>query len=384
MRRLLILSSAMVFLDVAFFAAIAPLLPTYVDELGLSKAAAGILSASYAAGTLVAALPAGLVASRAGARRTTIFGLVLLGFASFAFGLFHDIVLLDSARFVQGCAGALIWSGALTWLITEAPEERRGAVIGTALGTAVAGALLGPALGALAVSIGTEPVFGAVLVVALGLAWVAARTPDVGIPERQSLRDVGRALRSRPVVDAALFVGVPSVMFGAFEVLVPLRIDALGGGNGVIAGGFIAGAAVEASLAPISGRLADRVGSRIPYVVGLGICAVTMVILGVAALIGVMLVAMVVTSVGAGLCFAPAMTLVSDTAETAGLHQGFAAGLSNMAWASGQVLGGIGGGAAAEAFGNAAPSIAIAVLLAATVVYAYRALTPMTSLAAGG
>ncbi len=52
MRRLLMLASAMVFFDVIFFSAIAPLLPDYVDDLGLSKAQAGILSAAYAAGTL--------------------------------------------------------------------------------------------------------------------------------------------------------------------------------------------------------------------------------------------------------------------------------------------------------------------------------------------
>ena len=68
MRRLLILASAMVFFDVAFFAAIAPLLPDYVAELGLSKAEAGILSASYAAGTLLASLPAGLRGAAASAR----------------------------------------------------------------------------------------------------------------------------------------------------------------------------------------------------------------------------------------------------------------------------------------------------------------------------
>ena len=164
MRRLLLLASAMIFFDVAFFAAIAPLLPTYVDDLGLSKAQAGVLSASYAAGTLLASLPAGFVASRFGPRRTVIVGLLLLGVASLVFGLVDQIYLLDAARFIQGCAGALIWSGALTWLITRAPEESRGSVIGTALGTAVAGALLGPALGALAATVGTGPVFGSVLV----------------------------------------------------------------------------------------------------------------------------------------------------------------------------------------------------------------------------
>ena len=41
MRRLLLLASAMVFFDVAFYAAIAPLLPDYAAEYGLSRAEAG-------------------------------------------------------------------------------------------------------------------------------------------------------------------------------------------------------------------------------------------------------------------------------------------------------------------------------------------------------
>jgi MFS family permease len=379
MRRLLLLASAMIFLDVAFFAAIAPLLPEYVDDLGLSKAQAGILSASYAAGTLLAALPAGFLASRIGPRRSVIWGLLLLGVSSLAFGLVEEINLLDAARFTQGIAGALIWAGALTWLITAAPDESRGSVIGTALGTAVAGALLGPALGALAASIGTELVFGSVLLITAALALAASRLPEVGTPEQQALSEVAETILSRPVLDATAFVAVPSVMFGAIEVLVPLRIDALGGGHGVIAAGFIAGAALEAVLAPIAGRFSDRVGRRSPYVAGLAICALAMLGVALAQTLGGVLAALIVTSLGAGLCFAPALTLLSDIADSSRLHQGFAAGLSNMAWASGQVVGGIGGGVVASLTGNAVPSIAIAVLLLATVVYAFRSLAPPVS-----
>jgi len=374
MRRLLWLASAMIFFDVAFFAAIAPLLPDYVDQLGLSKAQAGILSASYAAGTLLASLPAGFVASRVGPRRTVISGLLLLGVSSLLFGQVDQIDLLDATRFTQGIAGALIWAGALTWLITSSPEESRGQVIGTALGTAVAGALLGPALGALAASIGTGLVFGSVLLVTLGLAYAASRLPEARAPERQSLREVVTTMLSKPIRDGAIFVAVPSVMFGAIEVLVPLRIDSLGGGHGVIAAGFIGGAALEATLAPIAGRASDRIGRRLPYVVGLTICAVAMVAIALAASLGGVLVALIVTSLGAGLCFAPALTLLSDIAESSRLHQGFAAGLSNMAWASGQVVGGIGGGVVASLTGNALPSIVIAGLLLVTVAYAFRAL----------
>jgi MFS family permease len=366
MRRLLFLASAMIFFDVAFFAAIAPLLPDYVDDLGLTKAQAGVLSASYAAGTLLASLPAGFVASRVGPRRTVICGLLLLGVSSLVFGQVDEIDLLDATRFTQGIAGALIWAGAMTWLITSSPEENRGKVIGAALGTAVAGALLGPAIGAAAASIGTEVVFGSVLFIALALAFAASRLPEARAPERQSLSEVTSTMLSRPILDGAAFVAVPSVMFGAIEVLVPLRIDSLGGGHGVIAGGFIAGAALEAVLAPVAGRLSDRVGRRLPYVTGLTVCALAMVGVAAAATLGGILVTLIVTSLGAGLCFAPALTLLSDIAESSNLHQGFAAGLSNMAWASGQVIGGIGGGVVASASGNALPSLLIAVLLLAT------------------
>jgi MFS family permease len=366
----------MVFFDVAFFSAIAPLLPDYVAELGLSKAQAGVLSASYAAGTLFLSLPAGLLAARAGPRRTVIGGLLLLGAASVAFGFSHHFVLLCSARFIQGAAGALIWSGALTWLITASPPERRGSVIGTALGTAVAGALLGPVLGALAAEIGTELVFSAVLAVAAALALFASRLPEPQPPEAQDLREVAETIFSRPIVLATAFVAIPSVMFGAVEVLVPLQIAGLGGGHALIAGGFIVGAALEAVLAPIAGRYSDRVGRRMPFMVGLSICAVAMGAVAIGQSMFIVMSGLILTSLGGGICFTPALTMLSEMAESSRLHQGFAAGLSNMAWAAGQVAGGLAGGGVASVAGNAAPSLAIIVLLLGTVAYASHALAP--------
>src|SRR3954447_3780762 len=194
MRRLLIIGSAVVFLDVVFYAAITPLLPGYVEDLGLSKTSAGVLSAAYAGGTLVASLPAGFMAARVGPRRTLIAGLLLLGAASFAFGFGKHIVLLDLARFVQGVAGALAWAGAITWLMVTAPESRRGTVIGDVLAVAVAGALLGPAVGALAHAVGTKPVFSSVLVVAMVLAILALRLPLPGHGERLDFRETTAAI----------------------------------------------------------------------------------------------------------------------------------------------------------------------------------------------
>ena len=366
MRRLLIIGSAVVFLDVVFYAAITPLLPGYVDDLGLSKTSAGVLSAAYAAGTLVASLPAGFMAARVGPRRTLVAGLVLLGLASLAFGFGDHLVVLDLARFVQGVAGALAWAGAITWLMVTAPEARRGAVIGDVLAVAIAGALLGPAVGALAHAVGTEPVFSFVLVVAAVLSALALRLPLPGSGDRLVVHETVEAIRRAPVLQATAFVMAPSVLFGVIAVLVPLRIHDLGGGAGIVAAGFMAGAAFEAVLSSWVGRASDRVGRQRPYVIGMVISAAGLALLPVGEAVGVVLALLVAMSVGAGLCFAPALAMLSDAAEASGLHQGLAAGLINVAWAAGQVLGSVGGGATASAAGDGLPCLIVAALLVAT------------------
>ena len=384
MRRLLILACSIVFLDVSFYAAIAPLLPSYVDDLDLSKAQAGVLSASYAAGTLIAALPAGLVAARVGPRLTAIAGLVVLGLSSLAFGFSDQIALLDAARFCQGVGGAMAWAGSFTWIITRAPEDRRGAVIGTAMGMAVAGELFGPPLGALARVAGTEVVFGSVLAVAAVLVAIAARTPDSASRERAGAARLRAALGARPILVGAGLVAVPSLMFGAIAVLVPLRLDALGGGSGVIAGSFAAGAFVEAILSPAVGRYSDRAGRLAPYAIGMSICVGAMVAIGLGGRLGVVFAATVLAATGAGFCFTPATAMLADSADRIGLHQGIAAGLTSVAWAGGQVLGGLGGGGAAHLFGDAAPCLAIAAVMAAGAVASRRLAAVRPALAEPG
>ena len=78
MRRLVLLVSAIVLVETIFFSALAPLLPYYEDEFGLSKQAAGLLTAIYAAGASPGAIPGGALAARLGVKAAVLLGLAVM------------------------------------------------------------------------------------------------------------------------------------------------------------------------------------------------------------------------------------------------------------------------------------------------------------------
>src|SRR5579862_3730861 len=104
MRRLLFLSSAIVFFDTLFFTALTPLLPHYAHALDLGKTGAGVLAAAYPVGTLVGAIPSGIVAARLGVKPTVLGGLICVATCTILFGIGNAAWELDTARFVQGLA----------------------------------------------------------------------------------------------------------------------------------------------------------------------------------------------------------------------------------------------------------------------------------------
>src|SRR3954470_6154851 len=193
-RRLLVFASLVVLVDTSFYAAITPLLPDLTEQFGLSKSGAGVLAAAYPAGTFVGGLPGGWMAARVGVRPTVLLGLALMTLASVVFAFAESVVLLDVARFIQGVGGAASWAGAMGWLAGAAPREKRGEMIGSAMGAAIVGALFGPVLRVLADLVGHAAVFCGVGAVGLGLFFWTLSTPGVAPVGDGSLRGLWRSL----------------------------------------------------------------------------------------------------------------------------------------------------------------------------------------------
>lgn len=352
--------------EAALYAAVAPLLPHYVDQYGLTKAGAGLLAATYSAGFIPGAFLGGWLAVRVGVRRTAVMGMVALGLSTAAFGFGSTVAALDIARTVQGAAAGVIWSGALTWLIVAAPAGRRGQVIGSALGAAIFGTLLGPVIGTLAVHEGERLVFTAVAVAAATLALAVLRLRDPGRAGTEG--GIGwRALGDAWLRTATWVFTLSAMAVGALVALVPLRLDGLGASSTTIGLTFVIASGVAALVSPAAGRWSDRHGRLLPVRVGLVLLAALLVILPAphsALLVAALAVAILGVSVS--VLQTPASALVTDAAERAGMSLASACMLVNVTFALGETLGAPIGSALAQATSDALPFSLLAAMLLAT------------------
>jgi MFS family permease len=371
-RRLLLLTSAVVFFDTLFFAALTPLLPHFAHSLGLGKTGAGVLAAAYPAGAFVGAIPSGAVAAKVGVKPTVIVGLAIVAVCTVLFGIATAPWQLDAARFAQGVASAFSWTGAIGWLVAEAPPDRRGRLIGQAFAAAVGGALFGPVVGGIASIAGIGWTFGAVAMLSLALVAWAVVTPAERPAQMQGVGVLLRALTMPRILGGFWFVVLPALLFGVLSVLAPLRLSLLGFGAVAIGAVFLCSAAFESANNVALGHLSDRRGPRAAIVLGLLASAPVAALLPWPNHAWVLAVLVVCAGLAFGSFFTPGMTLLTQLAEDVGLDVAYAAALVNLAWAPGQTLGAAGGGALAHATSDAVPYLCLSGICVLTLALVWR------------
>ena len=364
-----VLVRVLLLFESAMYSAITPVLPHYAHALGASKPAVGVLAGAYPAGIIPGSLIGAWIATRAGVRRTTVIGLLLFAVSIAGFGFATSIVALDALRFIQGAGCGFIWGGGLTWVITVAPRERRGAMLGSVIGAAIFGTLIGPVLGILAVSVGTGPVFAVVGAVAFALAAWTQGHPE---PKRQTLAAEAsspvRALVGSPLIRLGCWlILLEAATIGATSALLPLRLAHFGAHSIVIGTVFLVASLISMSVSAPIGRLVDRRGAGVPLCVGLTLTAILMAVLPLPHSAALLAIVSVIALGGPLTAYTiPALTVITDTSERIGIPLAVATMMLNLAWASGEVIGAPAAANLSQATSDAVPLLALSAIMVLT------------------
>jgi MFS family permease len=338
--------------ETLLYSALAPLLPTFEEQFGLSKAQAGLLVAAAPMGMIFAALPIGLLGARVGVKRSSVSGLVMLAATSVSFGLVNSYGALLATLILQGAAGALCWSSGLAWLVEVGRRERRGELIGLISSAGAACAVLGPAVGGVAAVIGRAEAFAGVACCILLLAIAAARLPSASRGQQPRLKVIWEANSAAGVLRGQWLVLLPGLLLGTIGVLAPLSLDQLGWGPVGIAVTFLLAACAGVLARPVVGRWADRRG-RLRALGLLLFASIPMSVVIPWVDNRWVLAACVICAVtGYGVLWGPAMAVLSDAYEDATIPQVLGFALMNVAAGLGIVIGSAAGGTVAQRAGD--------------------------------
>jgi MFS family permease len=327
----------LMFVDASLYLAVLPLLPDYANRFDLGTVGAAVVVAAYPVSVPVVSIGCIALVPRLGARRITLASAALMTVATAIFAWAPSALVLVLARFVQGLASGSVWTASMAWVTENAPPEHRGRESGIVTGMLSAGSIAGPGIGALAGWVGQGIAFGLVAVAALAGVLLTYRAP-AGRAVTADLHLWDGLVRSarQPATGAALAIAVVDLLaFGAVDLLVPLRLGALGHSVAQIGVALAIGALLGAVVGPPAGGLVDRLGAP---VVGSTAAACTVVIPVVLALDPSAAVQFAVLVVGGPLFAvvgAAIFPLSSAGADAAGVSHVTATGLMGAVWASG-------------------------------------------------
>ena len=362
-------------------------LPPIGRDLGLGLSGLEWVVNAYTLALAALLLTGGKLSDALGSRRIFLAGLAVFTIASLAAGLAPTGLLLIAARVVQGAGAALLMPATLAIISTTFPARQKGMAIGIWAGVSAGGLAIGPLLGAaLTESFGWRSIFLVnVPLGALGLAFGRAILVESKPASRTLHLDLAGTLTWSATLFALVFALTEGMSYGwssplvlgsfasgAVGLVVFVRIEQrreeplvelslfrsrnLSGANAVsllstavmcsifffislylqIVRGYSplgAGAAflpmtlLICLVAPLAGRLSDRIGRRLPAAIGMVILAGGLLLLsrlGATSGLKTLLPALMVSGLGIGLTTAPVTTAALDfaPADEAGVRAG--------------------------------------------------------------
>ena len=128
---------------------VAPAIPAFARQFGVSTAAAASVISAFALMRVLGALPAGRLVDRFGEHSVMAAGIAVVAVSSVLAGFSQSFAQLVVLRGVGGLGSAMYSVGAQTLLLVSVPGGQRGRASGLFSGGFLVGGISGPAVGGL-------------------------------------------------------------------------------------------------------------------------------------------------------------------------------------------------------------------------------------------
>jgi predicted MFS family arabinose efflux permease len=257
-----------------------PILKPIADNLNASPSQVSLLFTSYMAVMGVAMLITGVVASRIGAKRTLLLGLVVIIAGAGLAGMSDTVMGIVGWRALWGLGNALFIATALATIVSSARGSVAQAIIlyEAALGLGIA---VGPLVGGVLGSVSWRgPFFGVSALMAFALVVTAFLLPSTPRASRAtSIADPFRALAHRGLLGVAITALLYNFGFFTLLAFTPFPLDMSAHQIGLIFFGW--GIALAFTSVVVAPRLQHRFGTVPTLLVNLLAMTATLAVMAV-------------------------------------------------------------------------------------------------------
>lgn len=164
---------------------IIPIMPKYMDNLGITGSTVGLLVAAFSLTQLLFSPLAGRFSDQFGRKKMIVSGMVLFAFSEGLFGLASDTLLLFLARMLGGISAAMIMPAVMAYAADVTTNEERAAGMGYINASITTGFIIGPGIGGYISEFGIRVPFYSAAAAGLAAACIALFVLKESLPERK-------------------------------------------------------------------------------------------------------------------------------------------------------------------------------------------------------
>lgn len=262
------------------FGAVTPLIALTAHDLGATIPEAAFVVALLGIGSLLGALPAGVVAERFGEKRSLVGSLLVDAVCMLVAALAPTFAVLGAAVFVLGVSGAVLMIARQSFLTEFIPVRFRARALSTLGGVFRIGAFLGPLAGAAVVTgFGLRAAYWLAIGTSLAAAAVTLWLPDLPAAPAASDTPVRLAgvLRGHARTYLTIGLGASALMLvrASRDSLLPLWSAAIGLDAAQTSLMFAVSSFADLTLFYVGGSIMDRFGRSavaVPAMLVMGTC----------------------------------------------------------------------------------------------------------------